>query len=72
MYTYKVVEQKTKSFLRGRMSADDLQTLINSYAHNGWTLDRIVAGETARLMGLGEKDVFLVIFRAETDKVPSE
>jgi hypothetical protein len=54
------------------MSADDLQTLINSYAHNGWTLDRIVAGETARLMGLGEKDVFLVIFRAETDKVPSE
>ena len=60
---YKVVEQKTKSFLKGRMRAEQLEALINQYADDGWTLDRIVAGETARVMGLGEKDVFLVIFR---------
>ncbi len=63
MPTYKVVEKKTKSFLKGRMSAQQLEDLINQYADDGWTLDRIVAGDTARIMGFGEKDVFLVIFR---------
>lgn len=63
MPTYKVIEQKQKSFLSGRMSADDLEKLINKHANDGWTLDRIVAGETARFMGLGDKDVFLLIFK---------
>lgn len=62
---YKVVEQKQQSFLKGRMSAQDLEDLINTHATSGWTLDRIVAGETARFMGIGEKDVFLLIFRQE-------
>lgn len=63
MPRYKVVEKKHKSFLGGRLSADDLESLINEHAEEGWTLDRIVAGETARFMGLGDKDVFLLIFK---------
>jgi hypothetical protein len=63
MTRYKVVEKKHRSFLKGRMSADQLEALINEHAEAGWELDRIVAGETARFMGLGEKDVFLLIFR---------
>ena len=51
MPTYKVVEKKTKSFLKGRMSAQQLEDMINQYADDGWTLDRIVAGDTARIMG---------------------
>ena len=63
MPKYKIVEQKVKSFLKGRMSPQQLEDLINKHADDGWTLDRIVAGDTARIMGFGEKDVFLVIFR---------
>jgi hypothetical protein len=65
MLEYKVVEQKQKSFLRGRMTAQDLENSINQYAAEGWTLDRIVAGETAEFMGLGDKDVFLLVFKRE-------
>ena len=65
MFEYKVVEKKHKSFLGSRMSADDLESLINEHAGEGWTLDRIVTGETARFMGMGDKDVFLLIFRRE-------
>ena len=65
MLSYKVVEQKQKSFLKGRVTGQALEDLINSYAKQGWALDRIVAGETARFMGLGEKDVFLLIFKKE-------
>lgn len=65
MLEYKVVEQKHKSFLRGRMSAQDLEKSINQYAADGWVLDRIVAGETARFMGLGDKGVFLLVFTRE-------
>lgn len=65
MLEYKVVEQKQKSFLRGRMTAQDLENAINQYAAEGWTLDRIVAGETAHFMGLGDKDVFLLVFKRE-------
>ncbi len=52
---YKVVEQKHKLFLSGRMSADDLDKLINKCASGSWTLNRIIAGETARFIGLGEE-----------------
>lgn len=65
MPTYKVAEFKTKKFLRGRMTGEQLEAALNEYAAQGWTLDRIVAGETARFMGLGEKDVFLVIFQKD-------
>jgi hypothetical protein len=63
--TYKVVEQKQKSFLRGCMTAAELEIRINEHASQGWTLDRIIAGETARFMGYGDKDVFLLIFKKE-------
>jgi hypothetical protein len=66
MLTYKVVEKKHRSFLKGRMTAQDLEDLINEYAASGWILDRIVSGETALFMGLGDKDVFLLIFRKST------
>ncbi len=65
MPTYKVVEKKKKSFISGRFTALDLEDLINHEAKAGWTLDRIVAGDTARFMGLGDKDVFLLIFRRD-------
>jgi len=65
MLEYKVLEQKHKSFMRGRMTAQDLENLINQYAGEGWTLDRIVAGETGHLMGLVDKDVFLLVFKRE-------
>ena len=65
MLEYKVVEQKQKSFRGGRMSAQDLENLINQYAANQWVLDRIVTAETARFMGLGDKDVFLLVFKQE-------
>ena len=47
------------------MKAKQLEDIINSYARQGWELDRIVAGETAYFLGMGDKDVFLLIFRAE-------
>lgn len=65
MHTYKVIEKKKKSFISGRLTAQDLENLINHTAKDGWTLDRIVAGDTARFMGLGDKDVFLLIFRRD-------
>jgi hypothetical protein len=49
MPQYRVVEQKAKSFMKGRMSAQELENLINKYAGEGLVLDRIVAGETAPL-----------------------
>lgn len=60
---YRVVEKKSSSFLKGRMTATQLEQLINKHAGEGWELDRIVAGETARFMGLGGKNVFLLIFK---------
>ena len=66
MATYKVVEQKQRSFLKGRMTGQQLEDLINKHAQDGWILGRIVAGETAKFMGMGDKDVFLLVFRQET------
>jgi len=65
MSTYKVVEKKKKSFLKGKLTPQDLEKLINEHASQGWKLDRIVAGETASFMGMGDKDVFLLIFRKD-------
>jgi hypothetical protein len=62
-FEYKVVEQKHRMFSRGTMTAQDLEDAINQHAADGWILDRIVAGETARFMRLGDRDVFLLIFR---------
>src|SRR5687768_9187927 len=47
MLQYKVVEKKHRSLLRGRLTAQQLEDLINEHAREGWVLDRIVAGETA-------------------------
>ena len=63
MLTYKVVEIKQKSFMKGFMTASDLQNAINMWANVGWTLDRMSAGETQGF--LGGKDVFLLIFKKE-------
>ncbi len=60
MITYKVVEIKQRSLMKGYMTAQDLQNLINQWANLGWTLDRMSAGETQGF--LHGKDVFLVIF----------
>ncbi len=65
MIFYKVVEVKHNSFGRGRMSAYDLEYKINQWANVGWVLDRIVTGETAYVLGMGSKDVFLLIFRKD-------
>jgi len=62
---YKVVEQKQKSFLRGKMRASDLEAVINTHAAEGWILDRLVSGETFSFL-TGGKDVFLIIFRKES------
>ena len=62
MATYKVIERKTKSFLRGRMTAAELKQLLNQYGNEGWSLDRIVAGPA------GEKDVFQVMFKREQEE----
>lgn len=63
MLTYKVVEIKQRSVMKGIMTATDLQNAINNWANFGWTLDRISAGETQGLVG--GKDVFLLIFKKE-------
>ena len=63
-FEYKVVEQKQRKFLRGAMTAKDLEDSINQHAIDGWILDRIVAGETAHFV-VADKDVFLLIFRRE-------
>jgi hypothetical protein len=47
------------------MSAQDLEDSINQYAADGWALDRTVASETAHFMGLGDKDVFFLMFKRE-------
>lgn len=63
MLFYKVVEIKQKSFLKGIMTALDLQNAINKWANFGWTLDRITSGETQGFAG--GKDVFLLIFKKD-------
>ncbi|KKN39152.1 hypothetical protein LCGC14_0746220 [marine sediment metagenome] len=64
MPTYRVIEKKQKSFVHGRLTASDLEKLINKTAQDEWTLDRIVAGETARVL-LGDKNMFFLIFRKD-------
>ncbi len=64
MASYKVVEQKHKSFMKGRMTSQDLEDILNQNATAGWVLDRIVAGETFSMI-TGGKDVFLIIFRRD-------
>jgi len=61
MPIYKVVEKKKKSLLKGTITAQDLEDAINEYASQGWSLDRILSGETAAF--IGDKDVFLLIFK---------
>ena len=63
MQIYKVVEIKQRSITKGTMTAAGLQSTINFWARAGWTLDRIVSGETAVILGAGAKDVLLVIFK---------
>ena len=63
MHRYMVVEKKTKTFLKGAITARQLEDLINDHAGKGWDLDRIIAGETARFMGLSDKNVFLLVFK---------
>ena len=65
MYTYKVIEKRKKQFLQGALTVQQLEKLLNTHANEGWILDRIVAGETARFMGLSDKDVFIIIFKKE-------
>jgi hypothetical protein len=64
MPEYKVVEQKKKSWMKGVMRAEDLENVLNEHANQGWTLDRIVAGETFSFI-TGDKDVFLLIFKRD-------
>lgn len=64
MPQYKVVEQKQKTFLKGRMRASDLEKILNDHGAEGWTLDRLVSGETHSFV-TGGKDVFLIIFRRD-------
>jgi hypothetical protein len=61
MFEYKVVEQKQKSFMTGKMTSSDLEKLINQYAKENWILDRIISGETQAI--IGSKDVFLLVFK---------
>ena len=41
MNQYRVVEKKTKTFLKGAITAEQLEELINEHAEKGWDLDRI-------------------------------
>ena len=65
MHRYMVVEKK-KTFLKGAITAQQLEDLINEHAEKGWDLDRIIAGETARFMGVSDKNVFLLVFKQPT------
>ena len=60
MIEYKVVEIKKKSFWKGAMKVEQLEELLNEYGRDGWILDRIVTGETAGKMNIGDKDVLYV------------
>ncbi len=65
MPRYKVIEQKTQRMFRGRMSAAQLEQLLNTNTRDGWVLDRIVAADTPRFLGIGRKRVLLVVFRQD-------
>src|SRR5688500_746807 len=69
MLTYKVVEIKQRSMMKGFMTAVDLQNAINTWANLGWKLDRMSSGETQGLVG--GKEVFLLIFRKDVP-VPAD
>jgi len=69
MIEYKVVEIKKKSFWKGAMKVEQLEELLNEYGRDGWILDRIVTGETAGKMNIGDKDVLIIVFRREVDKI---
>jgi len=64
MFEYKVVEQKHKSLIKGRIRAKDFEDLLNKHPADGWVLGRIISGETFSFL-TGGKDVYLVIFRRE-------
>jgi len=68
MLQYKVIEQKHRTMLKGQMSAQNLQGTLDTNAVDGWMLDRVVTSKTARFLGLGKKEVFLVIFKREKEK----
>ena len=61
MPTYKVVDVDHKKLFGGRMSAKDLEGVLNDEADGGWALDRIVDANT--LGFLGKRDVFLLILQ---------
>ena len=63
---YRVEEiRKDSKWMGVTMDAKGLEKVINKVADEGWTLDRIVSGETASMMGMSSKDVFLLIFKRE-------
>jgi len=68
MLQYKVIEQKHRTLLKGRMSAQSLQGTLDAHAVDGWVLERVVTSKTAKFLGLGAKEVFLVIFKREREK----
>lgn len=63
MQIYKIVEVKQKTLTKGTMTAAGLQSTINGWARFNWTLDRIVSGETAIILGAGAKEVLMVILK---------
>lgn len=64
MPRYKVIEQKQRKFMGGRIKAKDLERILNEGAEDGWTLDRILAGERYDFL-TGDRDVFLLVFRQD-------
>ena len=64
MYKYKLVNIRQKSFFLGRkVKLEALEELINKFAAQGWELDRIFDANVSGMLGLGGKDVFILVLK---------
>lgn len=62
MVEYRVVEQKAKGMLGGRMKPEALEKILNEQALDGWELDRIIDSEGYASLSMA-KDVFYLVFK---------
>lgn len=56
---YKVVTMKDR-FFSGKFDPDKLQTMLNSYAEEGWTLKATTTASIPGLTGAREEIIFIL------------
>lgn len=59
------VESMRESLIGGKFSPDNLQTLLNERAREGWTLKHMFKADVKGRIGPGGVDAIIVVFERE-------